>query len=289
MLTGLPADRAGMSDHDDDHPVVLGVAGAPDVVGNSLSPTMFAAAFAATGIRGYYVPLAIRERSAHKALRGLPRLGFRGVNVTMPFKHIAAEIAHSRSGQVEATGVANTLLIDPHGRIHAEATDSTAIGARIAAAGISLTGAEIAIVGAGGAALEAAWACAQGGAARITVWNRSRTRASELAQQVQGAFPDVGLEISTRLPIHVPAHVLISAVPEAAWRPQELHQLEGEKLVVDLAYRRDRQPTALIQAARSIGCPVVDGQEILVSQAAAAFRLWFELEPPTEVMTRAVR
>ncbi len=59
--------------------------------------------------------------------------------------------------------------------------------------------------------------------------------------------------------------------------------------VVDLAYRRDGRPTALVAAARQAGCSViVDGCEALVRQGAAAFEHWTGMRAPVDVMRRAV-
>ena len=59
--------------------------------------------------------------------------------------------------------------------------------------------------------------------------------------------------------------------------------------VVDLAYRPDGKPTALVAAAREAGSRlVVDGLEALVRQGAASFRLWTEVEPPLAVMRGAL-
>ena len=59
--------------------------------------------------------------------------------------------------------------------------------------------------------------------------------------------------------------------------------------MVDLAYRADGRPTALVAAAREAGCPiVVDGLEILVRQGAAAFELWTGVPAPLDAMRAAV-
>jgi shikimate dehydrogenase len=59
--------------------------------------------------------------------------------------------------------------------------------------------------------------------------------------------------------------------------------------VVDLAYRPDGRPTALVAAALAAGCETVDGLEGLVRQGAAAFELWTGVPAPVEVMRAAVR
>jgi shikimate dehydrogenase len=70
-------------------------------------------------------------------------------------------------------------------------------------------------------------------------------------------------------------------------RDEVLVELEPSTTVVDLAYGPEE--TALVRAARALGCSVVDGREALVRQGAAGFRIWTGLEPPVEAMRSAVR
>ncbi|MCW2925989.1 MAG: aroE [Thermoleophilia bacterium] len=270
-------------------PVVLGVAGTPDVVANSLSPRMMAAAFAELGLDAHYVPLAIRERSVAKALRALPRLGFRGCNVTMPFKPVAAEVAHTRSELVERTGIANTLVVAEDGTIHAEATDGLAVTGAIRDRGVELAGATVVLLGAGGAALDAAVACADAGAERLEVWNRTRANAERLADRLRSVAPALGVQVHDRMPIRGPAHVLLGCVPADSLDQRALAGLHEDTLVVDLAYRRDGRPTPLMVAVAGRPERGVDGRELLVRQGAESFRAWFGIEAPTGVMTSAVR
>lgn len=58
--------------------------------------------------------------------------------------------------------------------------------------------------------------------------------------------------------------------------------------VVDLPYRADGTPTALVAAARAAGCETVDGLEALVRQGAAAFERWTGVPAPVDVMRSAV-
>ena len=270
-------------------PVVLGVAGTPEVVANSLSPRMMRAAFDALGIDAHYVPLALRERSAGKALRALPRLGFRGCNVTMPFKPLAAQVAHSRSEVVERTGVANTLVVRSDGTIHAEATDGMALREALEARSVSLAGERVVLVGAGGVAMEAALACADLGARRIDIWNRTRTHAEDLANRLRMVAPALELQVHDRMPIRDSARVLLGCVPADALDPRSLAALHEDTLVVDFAYRRDGRPTPMMTAVTHRPERGVDGRELLVRQGAASFRHWFGIEAPIEVMTSAVR
>jgi shikimate dehydrogenase len=78
--------------------------------------------------------------------------------------------------------------------------------------------------------------------------------------------------------------LVVNATPV---RDEVLVQLTPEQTVVDLAY--GPAETALVAAARALGCEVVDGLEALVRQGAASFRLWTGVDPPVDVMRRAVR
>ncbi|MEO6867907.1 MAG: hypothetical protein ABI200_07790 [Gaiellales bacterium] len=276
--------------HEQHQPRVFGVAGTPAAVANSLSPRMMRAAFEALDLDAYYVPLAIRERSASKALRALPRLGFSGCNVTMPYKETAAEVAATCSELVERTGVANTLVVRADGALHAEATDGIAVAAAIRERGVELAdGGRVIVVGAGGAAMEAALACIEAGAREIDIWNRTRSRAEELAARLQKLQPDLQLQVHDRMPIREPAQVLLGCVPADAFDSRALDTLHEGTLVVDLAYRRDGRPTPLMAAVADRPERGVDGREILVRQGAEAFRIWFDIAAPREVMTSAVR
>ena len=77
--------------------------------------------------------------------------------------------------------------------------------------------------------------------------------------------------------------LIVNATPV---RDEVLVEPVAGQVVVDLAY--GPRETALVAAARSAGCEVVDGREALVRQGAASLRLWTGLEPPVDVMRRAV-
>jgi shikimate dehydrogenase len=78
--------------------------------------------------------------------------------------------------------------------------------------------------------------------------------------------------------------LIVNATPV---RDELLVSPELGQTVVELAYGDEE--TALVAAARTAGCTVVDGREALVRQGAASFRIWTGLEPPVEAMRAAVR
>lgn len=81
------------------------------------------------------------------------------------------------------------------------------------------------------------------------------------------------------------ADLVVNATPV---RDEVLVEPRTEQTVVDLAYRGDGRPTALVAAARAAGCEVVDGYEALVRQGVASFSLWTGLPAPVEAMRSAL-
>jgi shikimate dehydrogenase len=81
------------------------------------------------------------------------------------------------------------------------------------------------------------------------------------------------------------ADLIVNATPV---RDELLVEPRAGQRVVDLAYRGDGRPTALVSAARAAGCEVVDGYEALVRQGAASFSLWTGRPAPVEAMRSAL-
>ena len=81
------------------------------------------------------------------------------------------------------------------------------------------------------------------------------------------------------------ATMVVNATPV---REESLVDLDSSLTVVDLAYRDDGEPTALVAAARAAGCTVVDGLEVLVRQGAASFERWTGESAPIDVMRAAL-
>jgi shikimate dehydrogenase len=79
--------------------------------------------------------------------------------------------------------------------------------------------------------------------------------------------------------------LIVNATPV---RDELLVRPQAGQTVVDLAYRVNGRPTALVEAARAAGCEVVDGPEALVRQGAASFELWTEVKAPVDVMRAAL-
>ena len=226
---------------------------------HSLSPRMQNAAFAARALDWAYVACDVDPDALPAAVEGLRALGFAGANVTIPHKGAVAELCDELDDLSSRSGAVNTLVFR-EGRILGANTDGPAVASVVEA-----RGARALVLGRGGAARAVVVALEDAGAASVRVVSRA-----------DADWP----------PPAGDATILVNATPlrDETPVPPRAHQQ-----VVDLAYRPDGRPTALVAAAREAGCEtVVDGLEILVRQGAAAFELWTGVRAPLEVMRAAV-
>jgi shikimate dehydrogenase len=252
-----------------------------DPVSHSLSPRMHNAAFAACGLDWAYVPLPVKAEQLEEAVTGLVALGFAGANVTIPHKTAVVAFCDELDEVAERAGSVNTLVVQD-GRVLASSTDGQAVVGLVEAEGASIL-----ILGAGGAAQAVATALLDAGAGELTVAARDPERAHALAARLKTLFPEREVQAEEVWPPKREATIIVNATPI---RDELVVEPAAGQQVVDLAYRGDGEPTALVAAARKAGCERVgEGLDVLVEQGAASFERWTGIPAPAEVMRAAVR
>jgi len=100
---------------------LAGVIGTP--IAHSKSPQLHAHWLRKHGLPGHYIPIEIAEGDLATLLPTLPKLGFVGVNVTIPHKEAVIEVADLVTDRAALIGAANTLVFRRDGKIHADNTD----------------------------------------------------------------------------------------------------------------------------------------------------------------------
>lgn len=258
---------------------LVGLLGQP--VSHSLSPLMQNAAFAARALDWAYVALPVEPARLEDAVAGLVALGFQGANVTIPHKIAVVAFCDELDGIAERAGSVNTLVIR-EGRVLGSSTDGLAV-----TGAIEVAGARVLVLGAGGGSQAVATALLDASVASLAIAARDEERAGALVSRLHSIFPQSQVECSDGWPPERgDATLLVSAVPV---RDEVLVDPGGLSAVVDLAYRPDGTPTALVERARAAGCETVDGLEILVRQGAASFERWTGVPAPLDVMRSAIR
>ena len=259
---------------------VVGVIGSP--VRHSLSPAIHNAAFAASGLDWLMVAFEVVPGAAPAALAGMRAFGIAGLAVTMPHKDAIAAAVDTLDPAAAALGTANTVVMQPDGRLAGYSTDGAGFLASLRDAGVEPVGLKVAVLGAGGAARSVIDSLARGGAGRIAVVNRSADRA-EVAAALAGEVGLVGGESDIAAADLVINATSIGMGTDAA--PCELALIHREQIVADLVYHP--LETTLLAAARAVGAEVVDGLGMLVHQAAIQQHLWTGIRPDAVTMRAA--
>jgi shikimate dehydrogenase len=263
--------------------VRLGVLGWP--VAHSRSPAMHNAALQALRVEGWrYQLLPVPGSLLEQTVAALPGAGFLGANVTIPHKQAALALADEASETAREIGAANTLIFRSDGTSRAENTDAPGLLACLPG---RESGESALVLGAGGSGRAAAWALSRAGW-RVMVWNRTESRARQMAQQL--GVRAVRTPVAADLLVNCTSVGLAGDETEDAALNQialSADQLRRYRYVADLVY--STQQTPLPAAAARQGAATIDGVEILVRQGALSFELWTGLAPPLDVMRAAAR
>ena len=271
-----------------DHPRIplAGVLGHP--IAHSRSPALHGYWLNRYGLKGHYIPIDVAPLDLAEMVRLLPRLGFVGVNVTIPHKEAILQVADIVTDRAALIGAANTLIFRKDGKIHADNTDGSGFMANLRqnAPDWDPKAAPAAVFGAGGAARAVIAALIEVGVPEIRLTNRTRPRAEALRA-----------DFGTRITVHdwVQAGNMIEDCATVVnttslgmtGKPEfrvPLDALHPRALVTDLVYNPLKTPFLL--TAEAMGCRTVDGLGMLLHQAAPGFERWFGRRPEVDEATR---
>ena len=255
---------------------VFGVAGRP--ISHSWSPTLHNAALQALGIDGVYLPFEARD--IDDLLATAEALGVRGLSVTAPFKLDALARAISADDLATRLGAANTLTRTDAGWV-ARNTDVEGFLHPLRSR-VTLEGARVAVLGAGGAA-RAVVAGLRSAGAQVSVHARRDDQAAALVP--------LGATVGPWPPAAGSWDVLVNTTPVGTTpqidaTPIDASLLAGGGLVYDLVYNPGR--TRLLREAAAAGCATLGGLEMLIAQAAVQVATWFPVDPPVDAMRAAI-
>ncbi|MCL4248930.1 MAG: shikimate dehydrogenase [Anaerolineae bacterium] len=260
----------------------VGVIGWP--IEHSLSPLMHNAAFAALGMKDWqYDRMAIPPDVLGHSIKELRNHDFVGINVTVPHKEAVMRYVQA-DNLAQVVGAVNT--IDFRTGIGTN-TDVSGFIDDLAAHGVTIKGARVVVLGAGGAARAVVYGLAQNGA-EVAVVNRSLERALDLARTLLVPFRLMTLteaaDWGASLIVNCTSAGLQPNVSVTPWH-EDVPFPKGVTLY-DTIYRPAR--TSLMRQAEAASGQAINGTGMLVRQGAAAFKLWTGVEPPVEVMMDAL-
>ena len=266
----------------------VGLIGFP--VEHSLSPIMHNAAFKALNMHDWrYDAMSIPPDILRLGLREPRDHGYIGLNVTVPHKEAIMEFVRPDE-KARAIGAVNT--VDFRNNIGTN-TDADGFIHDLRAWDVPIEGERVLVLGAGGAARAAVYGLRRAGA-EVAIANRTQSRAQELVKHLRASAGLDGIGLTTlaeaagwgmSLIVNCTSVGLHPHVDQSPW-PQALPFPQGIT-VYDMVYRPAN--TALMRQCVARGGRAIGGLGMLARQGAIAFEIWTGVEPPIDLMRRALQ
>ncbi|KAF8154593.1 EPSP synthase-domain-containing protein [Crassisporium funariophilum] len=276
-------------------------------ISNSMSPTLHNTAFENLGLPHKYELLETKEVGDEIKL-AITAPDFGGASVTIPFKLDVIPLLDKLTPAAEAIGAVNTIIPqvtsgdELRNILVGDNTDWIGIKASVTGRlGSSRIHAAL-VIGAGGTARAAIYALQMLDAQVIYLYNRSASKARDLAH----AFPDARIKVLDHVGEwpsgSLPPNVIVSTVPASATTtnedeanaillPSKLFEYQdGLGVVVDMAMAYKPVETPLLELAKSAGShwAMVPGVAVLLEQGYEQFRLWTGRSCPKELVAKQV-
>ena len=261
-----------------------------DPIAHSKSPDIHGFWIAALGLDASYQATRVEAGALADFLQARRHdAAWAGCNLTMPHKEAVVPLLDALDPLAERLQAVNTVVRGADGRLTGYNTDVAGVSEPLLQMPIAPYPLHVAtyvqIVGAGGAARAAVLGAKAAGYRDFDIFNRSPLRADALADLAGAPFA-TGNPLEALGPIRNPAdggseqrysHILINCTSMGMLGqnpvPVDLGQYFPDTLVFDMVYAPLETP--LLAQARRFGLRTIDGLEMLVAQAAEAFRLFF--------------
>lgn len=213
--------------------------------------------------------------------------GFSGVNVTAPFKEQVMRLCDELSDRASAAAAVNTLWFKPDGTLFGDNTDGPGLVLDILRHNVQLKGANVLVIGAGGATRGVILPLLEQSPKKLTIANRTKSKAESLVAEFNAPNLDyAGLTDLTGEEFDVVINATSAGL--SASRPDIDDSVVSGAVCYDMNY--GKAITHFNQWASAQGArQVIDGLGMLVGQAAESFKLWREVSPDIEAVVVALR
>lgn len=226
-----------------------------------------------------YVPFLVEQDGLSKAVEGAYELNILGMNVTVPHKSAVIASLKEIDELAEKIGAVNTL-VRCEGGYKGFNTDMTGLLRAMQTEDIHIKGEDVLLLGAGGAARAVAFLCAQGGAKKIYICNRTMQKAEAIVQEIKAqtaadieaaAYEDiVSLPGDKFLAVQCTSVGLHPNVEDVVLADGPVY--DRIHTGVDLIYRP--YETQFMKLVKVHGGKTMNGLKMLLYQGIIAFELW---------------
>ena len=234
-------------------------------VGHVRAPVFVNPVLEDLGLDAFLVVFHVTPEALAEVVAQLPKIGnLKGIVLTIPHKQALAEMCDELGERGRLIGAVNAVRFDPGGRLAGDMFDGVGFVRSADQAGIELRNRRILLVGAGGAGRAVAFACAQEGAAELTIANRTHSTAVALAEQVAAGVP--GASASAGDPDPAGYDVVVNAtslgLSASDALPVDPARLDQHTAVIDIIV----PDTPLQQQVAARGNKVLGGRPMAVLQ-----------------------
>lgn len=275
---------------------ILGLIGHP--LKHSYSPFVQNVAFELKDLDYVYLPFDVPTSNLKSALKGMVALGIKGFNITIPHKENILQYMNNVSEEASIIGAINTVVNDM-GKLSGFNTDVNGIMETLSPFKDDISGNEVSVIGAGGAARAAIYTLIRHfKPSKIYIINRTEQRAEALkyyfkdkmkfdAFKTKELFPPdlVDTFRNSKLIINSTSVGMYPDVDDSITNLPE--SFSKDQIVFDMVYNPLK--TNLIKLASLQGSLVLDGLKMLVYQAAKSFELWTNESMPIEEVYKALQ
>jgi len=262
----------------------------------TMSPCIHNAAFKAADRNAVFVPFQVTDLDAFMARMVQPKtreveLSFRGFSVTNPHKRSIIKYLDKIDDAAKTIGAVNTIKI-VDGKLNGYNTDTDGFIKPLKAKFPVLNGANVAVIGAGGAARACVYALTKENAA-VTVYARNVDKARELVDAFEIDNKQLTAETYQPSANYSDFDIVVNTTPVGTQGKSQdasaatAEHLKGVRLIYDLIY--NPAETQLLREAKAAGAETLGGFDMLLSQAAKQFEIWTGQDAPVETMAVAAR
>ncbi len=273
------------------HTMPFAVLGHP--IGHSLSPVMHNASIKSLDLDAIYLAFDVDPTLLMEVLPAMQKMGFKGVNLTVPLKEVAFNGIANLDGSAREAGAVNTIEFLEDGSMKGHSTDGQGfLTALNEAFSKSVEGLKVFTLGTGGAGRSVAITCAVAGCASVTLADLDADRTAAVALEIKELAPNCDVRIcSGDIAAECRDSDLVIQATPVGMKPEDEPLLKADafrpgQLVYDLIYMYPE--TALMREATSAGATCANGLSMLLHQGAVAFKIWTGIDPDIQAMRNAL-
>ena len=268
----------------------FGLIGYP--LGHSLSAVIHKAGFKSLGIEANYEILETPPEELVDRVKYFKRNDYEGFNVTIPLKLPISLFVQEVDKYADIAGAVNTVKINSDKTFKGYNTDAMGFKKAIPQ-NLDFSGANVALLGTGGASRAAVLALSELGVKYIGVYTRNIPNAMDYMAYMRRKFPQIEFE-SHQIDLVRDLskyQLLVNTTPigmlgrSADMTPIEenvLRTMPANSTVYDVIYNPKK--TILLKLAEKLGYNTINGLDMLVYQAVAAPDIWFGQTPDFNTM-----